>query len=284
MKLVDKNLKLLTIFTMSVMFTFNFSLNTFAEKNVEVSEIVETAKDIIIEENSKLAFTILSQPTDGKNGTVEVKCIDKTIETIEVPSTIKYNNKFYDIISIGKSGFSSCENLTSIKLPDTLQCIGAYAFLQCSKLESIDLPDNITNIEDYTFFRCTSLKSIKFPKNLTQISFLAFIGCKLDSIELPDKLEYIGTSAFDNCTELISIQIPSSVRTIGGFAFSGCINLKEVTILSENINIDYTAFDPGFFGIKDIPRADGITLYVVNQTVKDDLINKGFKEENIKIK
>ncbi len=264
---MNKKLKLLIMFTMSVMITSNFNLNTFAKENIDtkVSEVTEIPESFMTEENNKLSFTILSEPTEDKNGTVEVRCIDRTIKSIEVPETVKHNNKLYDVISLGGGAFNSCFSL-----------------------ETISLPDSIIVIDDFALGWCTNLKSIKLPKNLTYVGFLSFFQCNLDSIEFPDKLEYIYASAFETAfsahDEPVSITLPSSVKMVGQWAFANYDNLEEVIILSEDISIAPDAFiNVDWIGTTDDSKLDKMIFYVVNQNVKDNLIKSGFKEENIRI-
>ena len=62
---------------------------------------------------------------------------------IVIPSNIEGKQ----VTSIRGWAFSSCNNLESITLPDSVTSIGAGAFSSCNNLESIALPDSLTKIE-----------------------------------------------------------------------------------------------------------------------------------------
>ncbi|MGN1318558.1 MAG: leucine-rich repeat protein, partial [Lachnospirales bacterium] len=74
-------------------------------------------------------------------------------------------------------GFSGCENLKSISMPEGLTILGAFAFGNCRSLTSVVIPEGTTYIEAYTFGACTSLTSVKIPKSVTYVSDAAFSGC-----------------------------------------------------------------------------------------------------------
>ncbi|MBO5137086.1 MAG: leucine-rich repeat protein [Spirochaetaceae bacterium] len=85
--------------------------------------------------------------------------------------TAKINLDLRDVtalINIGNQAFSAWENLTDIKLPDSVTSIGKYAFSGCSRLTGIRIPDSVTTIEEFAFQNCSSLVSITIPN-----------GCKL---------------------------------------------------------------------------------------------------------
>lgn len=59
------------------------------------------------------------------------------------------------------SYFTSCKNLKSVKLPETLEEIGEMAFQNCTSLVSIEIPASVTKIGGSAFGGCSSLESVK---------------------------------------------------------------------------------------------------------------------------
>ena len=62
------------------------------------------------------------------------------------------------------------------------------------------------------------------------------------NLELDNTLDAINSFEFFNRVDIESIIIPPSVKIIKKEAFKGCLNLKEVTILGEDIIIEDEAF------------------------------------------
>ena len=77
----------------------------------------------------------------------------KLLKQIEIPS--KY--KDYTVTTIMPSGFSNCNNLEYIVIPNSVTSIGANAFYYCYSLTSIVIPNSVTSIGIHAFYSCNSL-------------------------------------------------------------------------------------------------------------------------------
>ncbi len=176
-----------------------------------------------------------------------------------IPCTVKYNDVFYTISSIGSSAFYSCEGLTSVTIPNSVTSIGNNAFSGCTSLTSMTIPNSVTSIGDHAFYYCTGLTSVTIPNSVTSIGSsafsccsgltsvtilnsvtsigdYAFLGCSnlTGGLTIPNSVTYIGEQAFYGCTGLTSVTIPNSVAFIGGRAFNCCTGLTSVNVESGN--------------------------------------------------
>ena len=212
-----------------------------AETQGETSNGAVVLAEGSIEYNG-INYTVLTVPSGGENGTVEVGRNPYASGDITIPATITDGKNTYTVTSIGDGAFGNCY-IYSVYIPDSVTSIGDRAFLNCSGLPSIDIPDSVTSIGDYAFSECRGLTSVDISDSVTSIGNGAFEICdSLTSITIPDGVTSIGNSAFDNCDSLTSVTIPDSVTSIGDYAFSECSGLTSVTIPDGVTSIGNRAF------------------------------------------
>ena len=174
-------------------------------------------------------YTVLTLPSGGENGTVEVGRNLDASGNITIPATIVYNGQTYTVTSIGNRAFANC-HITSVTIPDSVTSIGNYAFSHCTDLTSVTIPDSVTSIGGYAFGGCSSLTEVTIPDSVTVIDSGTFIECTdLTSVDIPDGVTSIGNGAFSRCSGLTSVDIPDSVTSIGDRAFRDCNSLKSIT-------------------------------------------------------
>lgn len=130
-------------------------------------------------------------------------------------------------VGIANYAFYKCENISAVKIPDSVKTIGRAAFYLCSNLASVELPSTLEVIEDYTFYSCTKLAVPTLPQTLKSIGRSAFYKCALSN----------GSEADTDNDVLI---IPDSVITIGDYAFYGSgyttLDLEDYSVLHCGID------------------------------------------------
>lgn len=147
----------------------------------------------------------------------------------------------YPVVSIGKSAFTNCIELTSVTIPDSVTSIHDGAFAGCKKIESIRIPESVTYIGQGAFSAYTNrywAGKVKYiGQNLISaestldgvysiregtkvIACGAFFCCNVSRVILPDSLMYINDGAFLSCN-LDGAIIPNGVIDIGMNAFNG---------------------------------------------------------------
>ncbi len=162
------------------------------------------------------------------------------LETVHIGENVK---------RIPNNAFSSCSELQSVTIPNSVITIGDEAFSNCRNLTTVTIGSGVTNIDDYAFSYCRNLneawfnadsclsggfsgcealKTVHFGENVKRIPDNAFSWCRsLSEIAIPNGATSIGNNAFSG-TGLTEVTIPENVTTIGNSAFSGCENLTEV--------------------------------------------------------
>jgi hypothetical protein len=181
--------------------------------------------------------------------------------------------------TIGSYMFSSCAQLTSLKIPNSVTWIGDGAFNTCDRLSSIYIGSNLRLMNDNPFnnrnpalssiqvsednenycsedgvlyskdkttlIACPSGKSGVFiiPNSVITISSKAFFLCtKLTSISIGTGVTSINYGAFQNCWKLSSVIIPDNVITIGVYSFKDCCSMTSVSFGSGVTTIREGAF------------------------------------------
>ena len=164
-------------------------------------------------------------------------------DEVVIPSEILVGNKTYNVTSIGENAFYDCNELYSVKMPNSIISIESGAFNSCDNLVSIDLSKSITFIGSSAFANCQSLPSIIISEGLIDLKSQAFYNCQaLTTITLPNSLKIIEESVFSRCTSLSSINLPNSLESIGRGAFNSCFKLSSITIPNSVTNIAARAF------------------------------------------
>ena len=139
--------------------------------------------------------------------------------------------------------------IEEIKLPLTLKEIGAQAFLGTSKLRTIEIPENV-KIIGIEAFRESGITIAKLPNGIITLEGRAFYHCP----ELTEVLTYgsvvsdtpdaiIKACCFEGCPQLTRFEIPQSIRILGQGLLGGNQKVTHLTIPSNVIQIDFSAFD-----------------------------------------
>ncbi|APC79885.1 cell wall-binding repeat-containing protein [Clostridium botulinum] len=247
-----------------------FNASFSAEKQIYLAEVTAkkdlTLKDNLINaekalETAKAAIKSLNNKTSGKSALEErVNDVEKTIKNARIKfdektdfefsngKITKYIGNEIDIVipetirgekvtAIEDSAFKN-KNLTSVKIPKTVESIGMQAFAK-NNLTSIELPESLKYMGNIAFMD-NKLASVKIPKNLINIPTGAFSKNEISSVVISEGVIEIALSAFAE-NKLESVVIPSTVEFIRNKAFSGN-QLKVVNIPSNVKDIGKDAF------------------------------------------
>ena len=233
----------------------------FGAGRAEAASFAETGKNYTLSDDGVLtvtgnAFTWEDVSQDNRK-LVYKMVFSKNINTVRSDMTAdRYNDQTISrqypnlktivvesgVTTIGNSAFRSL-NVTDVKLPSTVDSIGACAFYDCDNITSISVPEKVTLIQDYCFAESDSLKKVTLSSETESIGDDAFYECPaLDSVNIEKtKVNTIGAYAFCETESLQSITFPSTLSSLqnGAFKESG---LKSVTIPAKVSEIPYEAF------------------------------------------
>ncbi|WP_034475374.1 leucine-rich repeat protein [Butyrivibrio proteoclasticus] len=159
--------------------------------------------------------------------------------TVVIPDTIEGRK----VVSIEWKAFKNRDDITYVRIPESVFNIGMEAFSGCSSLKEIDIPSAVTVISSETFSGCHDLETVVLHTGLKRIESSAFAWCEsLVSIDIPDSVTSIGYRAFDCCKNLKSVDLPTTMDDIGDYAFQACSSLEAVVLPSNLTSIGSCTF------------------------------------------
>jgi len=196
------------------------------------------------------------------------------------------------VTSIGSYAFFTLQNLTYVKIPNSITTIGKSAF-ELSGLLSVTIPNSVTTIRQSAFSHCSRLLSIDVDTNnlhfasengvlfdKSKTTLIQYpVGRKDTTYAIPYGVTAIGDFSFAFARNLTSIIIPNSVTTIGIFAFQDCVGLTSVTIPHSVREIGHSAFLRCFnltnvnieYGVKIVGNSafaySGLTSVIIPESV-----------------
>lgn len=149
---------------------------------------------------------------------------------------------FYYTSSSSYSNFDIRSQITSFVFGDEVEHVPAYLCSGMNQITSIKLPNSVTSIGNNAFQNCNGLTSPIYNSHW----FVYMPNSYSGEYIIPDGVEIIEGSAFYYCRGLTSITIPNSVTNIGKNAFYGCSLLTKVIWNAKNVS-DFTSEDTPFY-------------------------------------
>ena len=153
------------------------------------------------------------------------------LSTVNIPTSIEYNDETYRVISIGENAFTGCSLLTSVVIPNSVLNIKQWAFSECPRLNSVNLGEGVISIGNSCFTDCSSLSSINIPNSVISIGSGVFSKCTLlSSITIPNSVVSMGGGVFSRCSNLISVNLPEQITKEKIIAVMDFLQIDEANI------------------------------------------------------
>lgn len=132
------------------------------------------------------------------------------------------------VTQIGSSAFSTCYELTGIRLPVGLTSIGMNAFYYCDSLKQITIPSGVEEIGAWTFAFNLNLTNVTIQGSVTNFGNWAFYSTSLRNLMVPDGVVTIGWGAFSGNYSLTNVVIGRGLQSLGDSAFAENSQLRSV--------------------------------------------------------
>lgn len=176
-------------------------------------------------------------------------------------------------LKIGKSAFSSCEDLTSVVFTDSTLETEEYAFYSCGDSATVEMTNCSLTFDDMAF-QYSSLESLTITGSKVDMGDSVFSGCEdLVAVNIDCDLVILGEYAFYSCEDLIDVAICENSESdneikIDNYTFQYCKRLETTIIGNGNIEIgEYV-----FFGC-----ADNLAITIAGKNYTADAIKDGLK-------
>jgi hypothetical protein len=208
---------------------------------------------------------------------------------------VDYTVTTYDVVEgtqvIAANAFRKAEELTVVKLPDSIETIEEEAFYSCTNLSEIIGMDTVGNIGNgailYTALETKSEyiivgntlvkyngkgKKVVIPEGIEVISEQAFCysgngGDELEEVVLPSTMKCIEKNAFKKRKVLKKIDLPEGLLSIKYGALADCTSLVSLIIPASVTEIEtralpaVTSYWGNFAKLEHIEVADGNANY-----------------------
>ena len=162
------------------------------------------------------------------------------------------------------------DNLTELKLPESVTEIKEYAFAYCKGITGLkeDFAANIKEIQTGCFYNCTGMKNLVIPACIEEIGYQAFSQCTgLEMVMIPDSVKTLGEAAFENDTALKEVTVPGDAEYVRSYVgpFKGCTHIEKATYTKGSSGVlrgwsdDRTIAQSALESLKEVVIGEGIT-------------------------
>lgn len=193
---------------------------------------------------------------------------------IVIPETVSG----YTVTGVGELAFDQCDNIPSVKFPNTMKAIEERAFCGCKILKEVIIPASVDTIYNNAFDDCQALEKVVFEdgENLLKLGvgsssaesgMFSFQPVKTVYIGRPYRYpkvkawgwyDYYDLSAFGRCQTLEEVTFGPYVKEIQPFEFILTPALKTVTINGTITTLATKAFYK-CESLKSINLPEGLT-------------------------
>lgn len=97
---------------------------------------------------------------------VEVCGCDKSFETVEIPHTVPYNGKLYNVCRVADRAFLNHTRLRSLTFYWTMGNYGVEVFKGCANLDSVKVEDPPANAQMKSFIGCNATLYVNSDENV----------------------------------------------------------------------------------------------------------------------
>lgn len=193
------------------------------------------------------------------------------------------------LMRIEESAFSSCDAISTIILPNSVEYIGEGAFDNNPKLNKIELSQNLKSIGRWAFYDCPLITNIILPLHLEDIGYSAFRECSITELSIPKSVNQIGEYAFsDNPLSIVTLEDADKTISFDSNALpsvnSAYIGRNFIgTIKANKIDIGLSVSALNFRNFRDSKNLTSISIPESVKTIDNEVFYNCSSLESLEI-
>ena len=157
-----------------------------------------------------------------KKNTVEFDSFDGDETTVEIPDTVKVNDKEYNVTSLDSKAFAGNTELKKVVLGENITKVSKNSFDGCTGLKKLVLSNNTKIIGANALNGCTALTSLNVTENVEHIRKNALAGCdnlqklviRSDKFTDVSEIKNLLNSLPENCTLHVTKGMKSTYKKL----------------------------------------------------------------------
>lgn len=149
------------------------------------------------------------------------------------------------VTTVDGFAFDSANNVTELRLGNSITTIGPYAFAGMTGLTgTLTIPNSVQTIGGAAFLDASGITGLTLSTSLRTIGNFAFAGTNslTGTLTIPKNVTVIGNAAFRHATSLTGVVVGDSVEVVGAHAFSGATALGGARFRGEPPRFGFEAF------------------------------------------
>lgn len=199
----------------------------------------------------------------GEYNETDPNAVNKTYSgALYIPNFVTYSDIVWRVIEIGQCSFTTCDNITTVRIGYNIEIVKKLAFHKCHYIENVtfEAHSRLKTLEYRSFYDLYHVKSIEFGG---------------------DRLETLDQYVFGYNLALPRLRFPASVKFIDISAMAGLISFQSVdfcgkTAINKNVfsrNEAYIHFTPRSVVVKVTSDYQSSIFGIEDKVVVDDSIN-----------
>ena len=230
-----------------ILFILDIVTATWAHDNVLINGIYYD-----LDTKKRVADIYYDYDLAEEQGITELKYGSICVDTLVIPSTVKYNHHTYRVKWGSATGLLLINKpcVRTLVIGENMQELYESFLEGFTGVQTVIINSSKVVLTDT--YMPESTRRIVFGDNVRSVAAMLCAGMpNLQTVILPKKMDFIGTEAFAGCLQLTHVVMPEQVKEIYPEAFAGCYRLDNL-ILPKTIKSFAADAFLGILNVNDV--------------------------------